>query len=205
MPRSPSFDRAEKVKEAMALFREQGYEATSVQDLVDRLGLNRSSLYNTFGGKHDLYLEALDHCRTSEWETLRDHLTGEETAMAGIRRAFAAVAEAVTSDPCGCLTTNATVERATSDPSTQERACETLSAMRRLFQEAVEQAQAEGAIDPDRDPGALGRYLTNAYNGLYLTAKTCPSPDAMQDIVDETLRGLRGPAVGAGARDGRTD
>ena len=205
MSRPPSFDRTEKVKEAMDLFREQGYEATSVQDLVDRLGLNRSSLYNTFGGKHDLYLEALDHCRTSERETLREHLAEGETALDGIRRAFAAVAEAVTSDPCGCLTTNATVERATSDPSTQERACETLSAIRRLFQDAVEQAQGERAIEPDRDPAALGRYLTNAYNGLYLTAKTCPSPDAMQDIVEETLRGLRGPAVGADARDNGTD
>jgi TetR/AcrR family transcriptional repressor of nem operon len=181
----------------MALFREQGYEATSIQDLVDHLGLNRSSLYNTFGGKHELYLEALDHCRTRERETLRDHLEGAPTAMAGIRQAFAAVTEAVTADPCGCLTTNATAERATTDPSTKERACETLSAMRRLFQSAVERAQAEGAIDPGRDAEALGRYLTNAYNGLYLTAKTCPSPDAMQDIVEETLRGLRGPATDA--------
>lgn len=195
MSRPPSFDRTEKVKEAMHLFREQGYEATSVQDLVDHLGLNRSSLYNTFGGKHDLYLEALDHCRTSERETLCEHLRASSTAIGGIRRAFEAVVEQVTSDPCGCLTTNATVECATSDPSTQERACETLSAMQTLFREAVERAQTEGDIDPGRDADALGHYLTNAYNGLYLTAKTCPSPDVLEEIVGETLRGLRRSAV----------
>lgn len=195
MSRPPSFDRTEKVKEAMDLFREQGYEATSVQDLVDHLGLNRSSLYNTFGGKHDLYLEALDYCRQSEREALREHLHAPSTAMTGLRRAFEAVVEQVTSDPCGCLTTNATVECATSDPSTQERACETISAMKALFREAVERAQEEGGVDPSRDPEALGHYLTNVYNGLYLTAKTCPSADVLRDIVAETLRGLRTPRV----------
>jgi len=193
MSRPPSFDRAEKVEEAMHLFREQGYEATSVQDLVDHLGLNRSSLYNAFGGKHDLYLEALDHCRRAEREALSVHLREASTAIGGIRRAFEGVVEQVKSDPCGCLTTNATVECATSDPSTQERACETLSAMQSLFRDTVERAQEAGDIDPSRDAEALGHYLTNAYNGLYLTAKTCPSADVLEAIVAETLRGLRAP------------
>lgn len=178
----------------MELFWEQGYEATSVQDLVDHLGLNRSSLYNTFGGKHDLYLEALDRYRKSGNRTLKKHLREAPTALAGIRQAFAAVAEQATENECGCFTTNATVERATRDPSTRERACETFATMRRLFHEAVEQAQDEGAVDATRDAEALGRYLTNAYNGLYLTAKTCPSADVVQDIVDETLRGLTSAA-----------
>jgi len=192
MPRSPTFDRDEKLEEAMELFWEQGYEATSVQDLVDHLGLNRSSLYNTFGGKHDLYLEALDRYRQSDNRALKQHLRDAPTALAGIRRAFAAVAEQATENECGCFTTNATVECATRDPSTRERACETFATMRALFQETVEQAQAEGAVEAERDAEALGRYLTNAYNGLYLTAKTCPSADVVQDIVDETLRGLTG-------------
>ena len=176
----------------MELFWEQGYEATSVQDLVDHLDLNRSSLYNTFGGKHELYLEALDRYRQAGHQDLRQHLRGAPTALDGIRRAFSAVAEQAIENECGCFTTNATVECATRDPSTQERACETFATMRALFHEAVEQAQDEGAVDAERDAEALGRYLTNAYNGLYLTAKTCPSADVVQDIVDETLRGLTG-------------
>jgi TetR/AcrR family transcriptional repressor of nem operon len=190
MPRSPTFDRDQKLEEAMELFWEQGYEATSVQDLVDHLDLNRSSLYNTFGGKHDLYLEALDRYRQSGNRALKQHLRDAPTALDGIRRAFAAVAEQATENECGCFTTNATVECATRDPSTQERACETFRTMRVLFREAVERAQDEGTIDAERDAEALGRYLTNAYNGLYLTAKTCPSADVVDDIVDETLRCL---------------
>jgi TetR/AcrR family transcriptional repressor of nem operon len=65
--------------------------------------------------------------------------------------------------------------------------------MRALFREAVEQAQAAGTIAPTRDPEALGRSLTNAFYGLHLTAKTNPPSSVVDDIVDETIRGLTGP------------
>jgi len=194
MPRAPTFDRDEKIEEAMDLFWEQGYEGTSVQDLVEHLGLNRSSLYNTFGGKHDLFLEALDRYRQRDREDLRRRLHEGSTAIEGIRRAFAAVAERALESPCGCFTANVAVECAPHDPCAQERARDAFQATRRLFQEAVERAQEEGTVPSSRDAAALGRFLTNAYNGIHLTAKTRPSQEVVQDIVQETLRGIQTPA-----------
>jgi len=193
MPRSPTFDRDAKIEEAAELFWEQGYEATSVQDLVDHLGLNRSSLYNAFGGKHELYLEALDRYRREGIERLRRQLRNGLTAMDGIRQAFLAVAERATESCYGCFTTNAAVECAPHDASTQDRARESFGRMREVFRDAVERAQEEGAIDASRDAEALGRHLTNAYNGIHLTAKTDPPDAVVQDIVEETLRGLTCP------------
>jgi TetR/AcrR family transcriptional repressor of nem operon len=193
MSRPPGFDREEKIEEAMELFWEQGYEATSVQDLVDHLGLNRSSLYNAFGGKHDLFLAALDRYRERDRRRLRRRLREAPTALEGIRRAFAAVAERATESRCGCFTANVAVECAPHDPCTEERACESFREMRALFQEAVERAQEEGAVPRERDAEALGHYLTNAYNGIHLTAKTGPPAAVVRDIVEETLRGLRAP------------
>lgn len=195
MSRPPTFNREKKLEEAMTLFWEQGYEATSIQDLVEHLGLNRSSLYNSFGGKHDLFLEALDHYREQDRKMLRRRLREGSTAIAGIRRAFRAVAERAAESQCGCFTANATVERAPHDPRTEERACETFRVMRTLFEDAVERAQEEGSVPKNRDAEALGRYLMNAYNGIHLTAKTRPSRPIVEDIVEETLRGLQG-AVG---------
>lgn len=192
MSRPPTFNRQKKLEEAMTLFWEQGYEATSIQDLVEHLGLNRSSLYNTFGGKHDLFLEALDHYREQDRRMLRRRLREGPTAIAGIRQAFRAVAERAAKSQSGCFTANATVERAPHDPRTEERACQTFRAMRALFEDAVEQAQEEGSVPMDRDAEALGRYLMNAYNGIHLTAKTGPSLAIVEDIVEETLRGLQG-------------
>ena len=175
----------------MQLFWEQGYEATSVQDLVDHLELNRSSLYNAFGGKHELFLEALDRYREQDVCVLRDRLQEAPTALDGIRRAFAAVGERATEKTCGCFTANVAVECGPRDAHAQKRACETFREMRTLFESAVERAQKEGDVPESRDPEALSRYLINAYNGIHLIAKTEPSQEMVRDVVEETIRGMQ--------------
>ncbi|MCE7002789.1 TetR/AcrR family transcriptional regulator [Kibdelosporangium philippinense] len=60
MPRTKEFDPDAVLRSALNLFWRKGYEATSIQDLVDHLGIGRASMYATFGTKHDLYLRALD-------------------------------------------------------------------------------------------------------------------------------------------------
>ncbi|WP_246772684.1 TetR/AcrR family transcriptional regulator [Paenibacillus polymyxa] len=60
MSRSKEFDETEVLDKAMQLFWEQGYEKTSMTDLVKHMGIHRRSLYDTFGDKHTLFLMALD-------------------------------------------------------------------------------------------------------------------------------------------------
>ncbi|HIG79171.1 MAG TPA: TetR/AcrR family transcriptional regulator, partial [Cycloclasticus sp.] len=59
MARTRQFDKNEAVNKALAVFRSQGYKATSLADLIKAMGLSRSSLYETFGSKHDLFLTTL--------------------------------------------------------------------------------------------------------------------------------------------------
>ena len=63
MPRPKAFDPDAALQQAMQVFWERGYEATSVQDLVQGMGINRFSLYSTFGGKHQLFVTALERYR----------------------------------------------------------------------------------------------------------------------------------------------
>ena len=58
MPRTKQFNEEEILKKAMELFWEKGFHATSIQDLVAHLGINRASLYDTFGGKEELFKKA---------------------------------------------------------------------------------------------------------------------------------------------------
>ena len=60
MPRTKNFDPAEVLEKAKNLFWEKGYYATSMQDLVDTLGINRASMYDTYGGKDQLFAKALE-------------------------------------------------------------------------------------------------------------------------------------------------
>jgi len=59
MPRQKEFDRAEVLMKAMMVFRDKGYEATSMDELVRHMAINRFSLYQTFKSKHELFVQAL--------------------------------------------------------------------------------------------------------------------------------------------------
>ncbi len=61
MPRNKEFDYHDKLEKVRNLFWEKGYNATSMHDIVDTMGLNRSSIYNTYGNKHQLFVECLTH------------------------------------------------------------------------------------------------------------------------------------------------
>ena len=68
MPRVKLFDEKEVLTKAMNLFWRKGYSATSVQDLVNHLGINRGSLYDTFGNKEQLFNQSLALYRNSTIE-----------------------------------------------------------------------------------------------------------------------------------------
>jgi TetR/AcrR family transcriptional repressor of nem operon len=188
MPRSKEFDPDEVLDQAMELFWEQGFEATSAQDLVDHTGLNRSSLYNTFGSKQELYLRALDHYRQQDADALGQLLEQFDSARGAIRHLLEQALP--DDDPRGCFVANATVERAHCDEDTRAEACKALSQMQDGFEALVEHGQAQGEIPADRDPEALAHFLANTYFGLQTTSKLCLPTDVFDDVVAETLRAL---------------
>src|ERR1700694_462799 len=88
MVKSKQFDKHVALDEAMELFWERGYHATSIQDLVDRLGVNRQSLYDTYGGEDQLFLSALARYRELQGVPLRQTLEREGPASVVLRRFF---------------------------------------------------------------------------------------------------------------------
>ncbi len=70
MARQKEFDRDEVLHKAMEVFWTRGYEGTSIQDLVKHMGINRQSIYDTFGDKHSLFLQALDRDEAA-WSVTR--------------------------------------------------------------------------------------------------------------------------------------
>jgi len=188
MPRSKEFDPDEVLEEAMELFWENGFEATSAQDLVDRTGLNRSSLYNTFGSKQELYLRALDHYRRQDADVFEQLLERFDSARGAIRHLLE---QAIPDDdPRGCFVANATVERAHCDEDTRAEACKALSQMQDGFEALVAHGQAGGEIPEDRDPEALAHFLANTYFGRQTTSKLCLPTDVFDDVVESALRAL---------------
>lgn len=195
MGRPRGFDRDAALDCAMRVFWSKGYEATSVQHLVDRMGIQRGSLYATFGDKRKLFLAAIDrydHRVTAELiETLDEPISGLEA----IRRFFTLkISWAMAANrPRGCLVTNSAAELASRDRRTATRVGAVLANIEAAFLRAVVRAQEAGEIDPARDPRALARFLTSSAQGLSVMTKTFADRAVLTDIVGVIMAALKRP------------
>jgi TetR/AcrR family transcriptional regulator, transcriptional repressor for nem operon len=117
MARPKAFDREVALGQAMYTFWKCGYEATSMQDLVDAMGINRQSLYDTFGDKHTLYLEALERYRCTDGQEFIKFLDETKPLRKRLENAFAAIIKQSLEDKDrkGCFIANATLELASCD------------------------------------------------------------------------------------------
>src|SRR6267378_420333 len=93
MARHKEFDRDETLQKAMEVFWSRGYEAASIQDLVTHMGINRQSLYDTFGDKHALYLLALDRYLEVESRKVFELLERPGSVKRSLRQLFEGVVE----------------------------------------------------------------------------------------------------------------
>ena len=189
MPRPRTFDPDAALDAAQRVFRAKGYEAASVQDLVDATGLSRSSLYATFGDKHGLYLAALDRYADAGRQSLRD-LCGCRSPLDALRAYLEHVAAEPAGDapaPLGCLLTNAAAERASCDPDTARRAADARREMTQTFARLVRDAQATGDADAARDADALAHFLAGAVYGLHGLKKAGADADALDAVVETTV------------------
>ena len=120
MARPREFEREEVVQKALAVFWRQGYQATSVQDLVAVTGLNRGSLYDTFGDKHGLFLAVVEHYRTTITAQRLARLEQPGPAREKIATFFKDMIEFSVGEGrlLGCLMTNSAIELAPHDRDT---------------------------------------------------------------------------------------
>ncbi|RKE22572.1 helix-turn-helix domain-containing protein [Streptomyces sp. TLI_171] len=140
MGRPRAFDEAEAVRDAAVLFAERGFEGTSVDDLVQRLGVHRGSLYKVFGSKRGLYLAALRH-----------HLDQEVLPTVAALGAAGSAAEVLVQAAGGFdggaaagLLLSAAVEQAAADPDTAALVAEGLAALEAALRGAL--GEAEGPL-----------------------------------------------------------
>ncbi len=173
----------------MRVFWSRGYEATSIEQLVARMGIQRGSLYATFGDKRALFFAAIERYERVVTSKLLATLDEPAPGKAAIERFFRLKVELAMASgrPRGCLVTNSAAELASRDRGTGTRVGAVLTRLEAAFQRAVVRAQEAGEIDPRRDPRALARFLTSSAQGLSVMAKAVPDRAALTDIVDVIL------------------
>ncbi|MEU6771380.1 TetR family transcriptional regulator [Streptomyces sp. NPDC046759] len=190
MARSREFDPDAALQSALELFWRRGYEATSVADLVEHLGIGRASLYATFGSKHELYLKALDRYGQAQNPLLTRELSPPGPVLPAVRRLvrrFAAEAAADASREQGCLVTNTAVELAPHDAASAGRVRQSWDGLETLLHSALVRAQAQGELSRDRDPLALARMLLVLMQGLRVVGKAAADPARVRDAAEQAL------------------
>ena len=192
MARKKEFDRETVLEKAMEVFWSQGYEATSIQDLVESMGINRGSLYDTFTDKHTLFLAVIAHYQKTVFEQTFAHLAAPGASKQAIIDHFHAVVDRAIADGrrWGCLMTNAIVELSAHDSAIAACTQANLQQIESIFYQALVSAQQQGELKPDPDLRALARYLTASMQGLRVISKVMPDPDVLRDIVKVVLSTL---------------
>jgi TetR/AcrR family transcriptional regulator, transcriptional repressor for nem operon len=189
MARHKEFDRNEALHRAMEVFWSRGYEATSVGDLVEHMGINRQSLYDTFGDKHSLYLQSLDRYREVEGRKVFELLEQPGPVKRALRQLFEGVVECALGggERRGCFVGNATSELAGRCKQTAEKACGSMAAAEEALYRALLRGKRAGELKGVRDPRAVARFLYSSLQGLQLMSKATRDRKTLEDVVRVTL------------------
>lgn len=188
MARPRKFDRSEALDKAMLVFWQKGYEATFLDDLTEAMGINRPSLYNAFGDKHALYMEALERYRDLYGSKMLGALERAPSVKAGFKQIFNdLIAESTESCCRGCMIVNSTVEACIIGGSIGKFVRETDEASKCAFAAALRGAQRKGELSSGRDPEALATYLYSAIQGFQVRAKAGENREALETIANLTL------------------
>ncbi|GAW85857.1 TetR/AcrR family transcriptional regulator, transcriptional repressor for nem operon [Bathymodiolus platifrons methanotrophic gill symbiont] len=168
MARSKAFNEEEVLDKAVAVFWAKGYEATSMQDLVEAMGIQRGSLYATFGSKQQLFLQSLERYGKVVVKQFLDILESKPSAIESIELFFAQLVEhLLTAGPLrSCLVTNSAIERGLRDEETKRQVLHLLNALERGFYKTLQRAQKNDEISKELDLNRLASFLTSSMQGL---------------------------------------
>ncbi|WP_406147692.1 TetR/AcrR family transcriptional regulator [Streptomyces sp. NBC_01012] len=190
MARTKEFDPEAALQAALELFWRRGYEATSMADLVEHLGIGRASIYATFGNKHELYLKAVDRYSEGRDPLLLAELSQPGPALPAVRavvRRFASEATSPGGGPIGCLITNTASELAPHDPDAARRVEVSWEHIETLLHSALVRAQAQGELPESRDPRALARMLLVLLQGVRVVGKASSDTARVRDAAEQAL------------------
>lgn len=187
MARNKEFDENEVLRKAMELFWIQGYEKTSMQDLVKYMGIHRRSLYDTFGDKHTLFIKALEHYNEIIRSRTENKVNQLESVKDAIRQLFEMVIVRDNQQIIGCLTVNTAVELSLHDDQAAEKVLESFSETELLLNKLVLRGQQSGEISKHLDAKKTSEFLHNSLVGLRVMTKTTDDIEKLNNVIGITL------------------
>ncbi|WP_433957289.1 TetR/AcrR family transcriptional regulator [Cytobacillus horneckiae] len=193
MARPLNFDPTVKLQEVMMLFWKKGYNGTSLADLMQVTGLSKSSLYQTFGNKHHLFLSAFEMYHQKRLSQLKEILSSEDTALNAIEKLlhFTIAEDNEVNVPYGCMTCNEAVEFGPHDIKMSRLLEEEFQKVEAEFVKVIKRGQIDGSITKDVDEILLARFLTVTIQGMHVMIRARSNKNRLQDTLTVVKRTLK--------------
>ena len=179
------------MKKAMDVFWQQCYEATSTDDLVRAMGIGRQSMYDTFGDKHQLYLEALQLYEANTGAELFKRIYECPSPFVALCDYILSIADGTLADRTrGCFFVNATTELAPSDPDVAAVIRAGSALCEAAFERILREAKQSGEVNRSVDERLAARFLLATIRGLRVSAQAGVGPDDLRAIATLALSSL---------------
>lgn len=192
MARSKEFEREEVLDRAIDAFADQGFAGTSTDTVLQAMGISRQSMYDTFGDKRRLYLEALERYSGHSVTQILASLQSAASPLAGIEAAlvdFASRPQSVAS--LGCLGVSSVCEFGVSDDEVSQVNQAASKRLASAFERAVTEGQQAGEIDAALKPRAAVQFILAMLTGMKVAARGGASIATLREMARVALRSLR--------------
>lgn len=186
MARTKQFDERQVLVSAMLTFWDKGYAATSMRDLEEAMGLNRTSIYNTFGNKRQIFDRVVGCYRESVLSALIGALDSTSDIREGVRRFLDAALEIHFADdsPGGCLVVLSIVESGQHDEHSRETLRQAISDLQKMLRSRLTRAKRNGQLARDFDTGAMAITIASTLAGMMVMGKAGLSRPALRKNID---------------------
>jgi TetR/AcrR family transcriptional repressor of nem operon len=180
MSKKTTFSKSKILKKVTALFHKKGYSDTSMQNIVDATGLNRSSIYNTFGSKLELFIHSVEICETKYRGAIQNIILSSPNPIKTIRQIFEI---SINESYNGYLIPNYFSEVKNDEPLIRKLILNQQEYLLHLFESIIKRGQNLGSINNSKHPKQYALYLLTSYLGLQSMKLLKNEEDKLENIV----------------------
>jgi TetR/AcrR family transcriptional repressor of nem operon len=167
MARNVEFDEQLAISKAMDVFWRKGYNGTTMRDLTEAMGINSSSLYNTIGDKHELFIRSIKHYTESRMQAAIKQLEPIKSPIKAIEKFIQSSVYTITNEPNSCLAIKTTFEVAAGDEHVQKIIKADNDFTYDLLVSLVKKAIEKKEINVSQDAAMLTDYIINHFSGWH--------------------------------------
>lgn len=189
---SKQFDQEEALTKALQLFWEKGYEASSMQDLVNTMGINRASMYQTYGNKYELYVASIDRYIENSVAMLNQTLEDPGSPLENLRGLFQLlIMGSLDGEMQGCFLNNTAIEFGPHDATMAKKVRDAWIEFENVFAALIQRAIDMNEIKADAEVHLLAQLLNINLQGLMAQTKASTSKEKLFDSINVLIALLR--------------